>query len=41
VEPDPSFHVRPGDTVRITRGLFGSYFMSLNTHMNTRVSRTQ
>ena len=41
VELDPSFRVRPGDTVRITRGLFGSYFMSLNTHTNTRVSRTQ
>jgi len=41
VELDPQFTVRPGDTVKITKALFGSYFMSVNSHMNTRVSRAQ
>lgn len=43
VEPDSRFAVRPGDTVRITKGVLGSFFMSVsaNAHMNTRVSRAQ
>lgn len=41
VEPDSEFYVRPGDTVRISKALFGSYFMSVNPHMNTRVSRAR
>lgn len=41
VEADPDFMVRPGDTVRITRAMFGSYFMSVSRHMNTRVSRAR
>lgn len=41
VEPDSEFYVRPGDTVRISKALFGSYFMSVNSHMNTRVSRAR
>lgn len=40
VEADPHFSVRPGDSVRITRGALGSYFMSVSAHMSTRVSRT-
>ena len=40
VEADPNFSVKPGDTVRITKALLGSYFMSVNAHMSTRVTRT-
>lgn len=40
VEPDANFRVKPGDTVHITKGALGSYFMSVNAHMSTRVSRT-
>jgi hypothetical protein len=39
VEPDSSFTVPPGSTVRITRGALGSYFMSVGEHLSTRVSR--
>jgi hypothetical protein len=39
VEPDPGFTVRPEDTVRITKGLLGSFFMSAGSHMSTRVTR--
>lgn len=39
VEPDPHFTVGPGDAVRITAGLLGSFFMSSGSHMNTRVTR--
>jgi hypothetical protein len=41
VEPDSNFKVQPGDTVVITRGALDSFFMSANTHMNTRVRRAQ
>jgi hypothetical protein len=41
VVPDPQFRVRSGDTVHITRGWLGSYFLSLNAHVNTRVSRAR
>ena len=41
VEPDLNFTVQPGDTVVITRGALDSFFMSANTHMNTRVRRAQ
>jgi hypothetical protein len=41
VEPDSKFEVHPGDTVRITKALLGSFFMSASTHMNTRVSRLE
>jgi hypothetical protein len=41
VEPDLDFTVQPGDTVVITRGALDSFFMSANTHMNTRVRRAQ
>ncbi len=41
VEPDAKFAVQPGDTVLITRGMLGSYFMSASAHMNTRVTRWQ
>lgn len=41
VEPDPSFTVGSGDTVRITKGLLGSFFMSAGSHMNTRVTRVR
>jgi hypothetical protein len=40
VEPDPTFTVRPGDTVHISKGVLGSFFMSASTHTNTRVTRT-
>ena len=40
VEPDAKFAAQPGDTVRISKGLLGSFFMSASAHMNTRVSRT-
>jgi hypothetical protein len=40
VEPDSKFEVRPGDTVRITKGALGSFFMSASVHSNTRVTRT-
>lgn len=41
VEAESEFTVRPGDTVHITRALFGSYFMSVSRHMATRVSRAR
>ena len=41
VEPDSNFKVQPGDTVVLTRGALDSFFMSANTHMNTRVRRAQ
>ena len=43
VEADSKFAVRPGDSVRITKAVLGSFFMSVsaNAHMNTRVSRAQ
>jgi hypothetical protein len=41
VEPDSNFKVQPGNTVVITRGALDSFFMSANTHMNTRVRRAQ
>jgi hypothetical protein len=41
IETDTMFAVRPGDTVRITKALLGSYFMSANAHMSTRVSRSR
>ena len=40
VEPDSKFEVHPGDTVRITKGALGSFFMSVSPHMGTRVTRT-
>ena len=40
VEPDPTFTVRPGDTVHISKGMLGSFFMSASVHSNTRVTRT-
>ena len=41
VEPDAKFTVQPGQTVLITRGAMGSYFMSASAHMSTRVTRWQ
>jgi hypothetical protein len=41
VEPDPNFTVQPGDTVHITKGVLGSFFMSAGSHRNTRVSRAR
>jgi len=43
VEADSKFAVRPGDSVRISKAVLGSFFMSVsaNAHMNTRVSRAQ
>jgi hypothetical protein len=41
VEPDSNFQVQPGDTVVLTRGALDSFFMSANSHMNTRVRRAQ
>jgi hypothetical protein len=41
VEPDSNFKVQPGDTVVLTRGALDSFFMSANSHMNTRVRRAQ
>jgi hypothetical protein len=38
-ELDPKFSVAPGDTVKITHGALGSFWMSANAHSNTRVSR--
>jgi hypothetical protein len=38
-ELDPKFSVASGDTVKITHGALGSFWMSANTHSNTRVSR--
>jgi hypothetical protein len=40
-QPDPQFTARPGETVRISKGMLGSYFMSVNRHMNTRVLRAR
>lgn len=39
VELDQHFSVKPGDSVVISRGVAGSYFMSYGKHRNTRVSR--
>jgi hypothetical protein len=39
VELEPRFTVHPGDTVKIERGVFGSFFLSANVHSNTRVTR--
>jgi hypothetical protein len=38
VESD-AFIVHPADSVVISRGVSGSYFMSFGKHRNTRVSR--
>jgi hypothetical protein len=38
-ETKPNFVVRPGDTVRISRGALGSFWLSANVHSATRVSR--
>jgi hypothetical protein len=38
-ETKPDFAVRPGDTVRISRGALGSFWLSANVHSATRVSR--
>lgn len=38
-ELDPKFSVAPGDTVKITHGVLGSFWMSANAHSNTHVSR--
>jgi hypothetical protein len=39
VELDTRFSVHVGDSIEISRGASGSYFMSLGKHINTRVSR--
>lgn len=39
VEVDSHFSVKPGDSITISKGALGSYFMSLGKHRNTRVSR--
>jgi hypothetical protein len=41
VESDPGFEVQPGETVHITKALWGSYLMTANSHRSTRVSRAQ
>jgi hypothetical protein len=38
-ETKPDFAVHPGDTVRISRGALGSFWLSANVHSATRVSR--
>jgi hypothetical protein len=38
-ETKPNFAVHPGDTVRISRGALGSFWLSANVHSATRVSR--
>jgi hypothetical protein len=38
-ELDPKFSVAPGDTVKITHGALGSFWMSANAHSHTHVSR--
>ena len=38
-ELDSKFSVAAGDTVKITHGALGSFWMSANAHSNTRVSR--
>jgi hypothetical protein len=35
------FSVRPGDTVQISRGALGAFFLSANPHSATRVSRVR
>jgi hypothetical protein len=40
-ETKPGFSVRPGDTVRISRGALGSFWLSANPHSATRVSRVR
>jgi hypothetical protein len=39
VELDTRFSVHVGDSITVSRGASGSYFMSLGKHINTRVSR--
>jgi hypothetical protein len=41
VEMDTQFRVKEGDSVTISRGVSGSYFMSFGKHRNTRVSRVR
>jgi len=41
VELDTRFSVHTGDSITISRGASGSYFMSLGKHINTRVSRVR
>jgi hypothetical protein len=40
-ESKTNFSVSPGDTVRISRGALGSFFMSANSHVATRVARVR
>ena len=40
-ERKPGFSVRPGDTVQISRGTLGAFFLSANPHSATRVSRVR
>jgi hypothetical protein len=40
-ERKPGFSVRPGDTVQISRGALGAFFLSANPHSATRVSRVR
>lgn len=39
VELDTHFSVNLGENVTISKGVLGSYFMSVGKHRNTRVSR--
>jgi hypothetical protein len=39
VERDTTFRVKAGDSIVISRGVMGSYFLSYGKHRNTRVSR--
>ena len=41
VELDTHFSAKPGDSITISRGISGSYFLSLGKHSNTRVSRVR
>jgi len=38
---DPAFTVKPGDTVHISAGALGSFFLSTNPHIATRVARVR
>jgi hypothetical protein len=40
-ESKPGFSVRPGDTVQISRGALGAFFLSANPHSVTRVARVR
>jgi hypothetical protein len=40
-ERKPDFSVRPGETVQISRGALGAFFLSANPHSATRVSRVR